>query len=116
MDFNFLDAVLLYLDPSSISPQFHRWQPPQLQELQIHGLTLLTNLLPLIPEYIHNLKTHELLVRMMQSYTDDQRRMACMKAIIQASKFEFFKNNFNNSGIIDALLDIIAEGSSVPLD
>ena len=33
IDFNFLHAILLYLDPDSKNPQFKRWQPPQQQEL-----------------------------------------------------------------------------------
>ena len=39
-----------------------------------------------------------------------------MKAILQASKFEFFKTNFHNSGLIDVLLDIIKSGTDVHLD
>ena len=39
-----------------------------------------------------------------------------MKAILQASKFEFFKTNFNNCGLIDVLLEIINSGTSVHLD
>jgi hypothetical protein len=116
MDQNFLNCILMYLDPHSNNPQLHRWQPPQLQELQIHGLSLLCNLLPLIPEYIHSLNAHQYFVKMMQVYTDYERRMACMKAILQASTFEFFKANFHNSGLIDVLLDIIKSGTDVHLD
>lgn len=82
IEFNFLNAILMYLDPESKNPQFKRWQPPQLQELQVHGLTLLSNLLPLIPETIHQLKSHEFFVKMIASYSDYERRLACMKAIL----------------------------------
>lgn len=116
MEQNFLNAILMYLNPQSSNPQLHRWQPPQLQELQIHGLSLICNLLPLIPEYIHSLNTHQYLVKMIQSYTDYERRIACMKAILQASKFDFFKANFNNSGLVDVLLDIVDQGTDVHLD
>lgn len=33
MNQNFLNCVVMYLDPNSSNPQIHRWQPPQLQEL-----------------------------------------------------------------------------------
>jgi hypothetical protein len=116
IEFNFLNAILMYLDPDSKNPQFKRWQPPQLQELQVHGLTFLSNLMPLIPETIHQLKSHEYFVKMIACYSDYERRLACMKAILQASKFEFFKNDFNNSGLIDVLLEIINQGTAVHLD
>jgi hypothetical protein len=64
-------------------------------------------MLPLIPEYIHSLNTHEYLVKMISGYSDYERRLASMKAILQASKFDFFKTNFNNSGLVDVLLEII---------
>jgi len=70
----------------------------------------------LIPETIHALRAHEYFVKMIASYSDYERRMACMKAILQASKYDFFKNDFNNSGLIDVLLSIVNEGTSVHLD
>lgn len=77
-----MNALLIYLDPSSNNPQMHRWQPPQLQELQIHALSLICNMLPLIPEYIHSLNAHEYLVKMISGYSDYERRLASMKAIL----------------------------------
>lgn len=82
----------------------------------MHALSLVTNLLPLIPEYIHSLGIHVNFVKMMQSYSDYERRNACMKAILQASKFEFFKTDFNNSGIFEQLVAIIEQGTGVNLD
>lgn len=52
----------------------------------------------------------------MQVYSDYERRIACMKAILQASNFEFFKANFHNSGLQDVLLEIIKSGTDVHLD
>jgi len=72
--------------------------------------------MPLIPEYIHRLNAHQYFVKMMQIYSDYERRIACMKAILQASKYDFFKVNFNNSGLVDVLLDIIKSGTDVHLD
>lgn len=53
---------------------------------------------------------------MIQVYQDYERRIAAMKAILQASKFDFFKSNFNNSGLVDVLLEIIDQGTDVHLD
>jgi hypothetical protein len=116
MDQNFLNCIMMYLDPHSNNPQMHRWQPPQLKELQIHGLSVLCNLMPLIPDFIHGLNAHQYFVKMMKVYTDYGRRIATMKAILQASKFEFFKTDFHNSGLIECLLEIINQGTEVHLD
>ena len=53
---------------------------------------------------------------MMQQYTDYERRMACMKAILASSKYDYFKNDFYNSGLCDVLVEIIGQGSDVQLD
>jgi hypothetical protein len=72
--------------------------------------------LTIIPEYVHSLGVHVNLVKMMQQYTDNERRMACMKALLAASKYEYFKNDFYNSGLMDVLVDIIAQESGVGLE
>ena len=114
----FLNYLIMYLDnrDTSNNPQLTRWQPPQVSELQIHGLSIICNLLTLIPEYVHSLGVHTNFVKMMQTYTDYDRRHACMKAILQASKFEYFKADFNNSGLVDVLIEIIQCGTEVNLD
>ena len=114
----FLNYLIMYLDnrDTSNNPQLTRWQPPQVQELQIHALSIICNLLTLIPEYIHSLGVHHNFVKMMQTYHDYDRRHSCMKAILQASKYEYFKVDFNNSGLIDVLIQIIQQGTEVNLD
>ena len=79
-------------------------------------MSLLCNFLPLIPEFIHSLGMHKYLVKMISTYDDYDRRNACLKAILQASKFEYFKNDFNNSGLVDVLLKIIGSGIEVHLE
>jgi len=44
----------------------------------------------------------------MQQYDDYKRRMASMKAILAASKYEYFKNDFYNSGLMEVLVSIIS--------
>lgn len=53
---------------------------------------------------------------MMETYTDYKRQMACMRALLQASKYEIFKKDLNNSGLIDVLIGIIEQGVDVNLD
>ena len=48
-----VSALLAYLDPSSPALSAHRWQPPQLNELQIHGLSVLSNVISLVLEHLH---------------------------------------------------------------
>lgn len=114
----FLSSIIMYLDDreTSSNPQLTRWQPPQVQELQIHGLSLICNLLTIIPEHVHSYGVHLNLVKMMQTYTDFSRQNACMRAILQASKYEFFKNDFCNSGLMDVLIGIIEQGTDVNLE
>ena len=113
---NFLSALMMYLDPESKNPQFRRWQPPQQQELQVHALAVFCNLMNLIPETIHAMQAHVFFVKMIQKYSDYERRLACMKTILQASKYEQFKQDFNNSGLVDVLLEVIGQGTTVHLD
>ena len=72
--------------------------------------------MPLIPEVIHSLGITQHFVKMVSTYDDYDRRNACLKAILQASKFDFFKNEFNNSGLVDVLLSIIASGTKTHLE
>lgn len=50
---SFLKALLLYLDPNSIegNPVITRWAPPQLLELQIHALNIVSHLVALVPQH-----------------------------------------------------------------
>lgn len=84
MSSGFLRYLIMYLDnrETSSNPQLIRWQPPQAQELQIHALSIITNLITLIPEYVHSLGVKSNLVLMMQTYSDYERRIACMRAIL----------------------------------
>lgn len=52
----------------------------------------------------------------MQTYTDFSRQYSCMRAILQASKYDIFKNEFNNSGLIQVLIGIIEQGIDVNLE
>jgi hypothetical protein len=50
---DFLSAILMYIDPSNSGFTANRWQPPQLKEIQIHGLSVLSSMIVLVPEHFH---------------------------------------------------------------
>jgi len=51
----------MFIDPNSQAASVQRYQPAQLSELQIHCLSLLTNIIPMIPEHFHQLNGHMIL-------------------------------------------------------
>jgi hypothetical protein len=38
-----------------------KWFGPQLIDLQIHGLDILTNLIPILPKHVHEVGGHKIL-------------------------------------------------------
>ena len=85
----------MFLDQSINSTQsIARYQPPQQKELQIHVLTILTNLIPLVTENFHQLNGHLILAQFLTQYNDYDRRINCMKAICATSTFSFFKKDY----------------------
>jgi len=113
---NFVNSVLMYIDPNNSSLSTYRWQPPQLKEIQIHGLSILSTLLTLVPEHFHELCGHQTLIKFLSSYNDYERRQACMKAILNTSTYDAFKKDFAKQNIMDVLLDIVQNSKDNPLD
>ncbi len=52
----------------------------------------------------------------MSAYNDYDRRIACMKALLNTSNYEYFKKEFAEKGIMDILLDIVQNVKENPLD
>ena len=93
---NFMKALFLYLDPASVEQNqvVARWAPPQLLELQIHALNIISHLIALVPSHVHEIGGHFTLALFLQSYPDIPRRTAAMMAILSAAGFDFFKVEF----------------------
>lgn len=87
-----------------------------MKEIQIHGLSVISSLLPLIPEHYHSINGHVTLIQFLSAYNDYERRIACMKALVNTSTYDYFKIDFADKGIIDILLDIIQNTKDNPLD
>jgi len=47
------------------------------------------------------------MINFLSVYTDNERRGACLKALLNCSEYEFYKSEFAEKGIVDILLDII---------
>jgi len=73
-------------------------------------------MLPLIPEHMHQINGHVTLIHFLSTYNDYERRISCMKAILNTASYPFFKKDFTDKGIIDILLDIIQNAKDNALD
>ena len=56
------------------------------------------------------------LIQFLSTYNDYERRLACMKALLNTSTYEYFKREFAEKGIMDILLDIVQNQKENPLD
>lgn len=56
------------------------------------------------------------MIQFLSSYSDYERRLACMRAILNTSTYEGFKKDFAERGIMDVLLDIVQNSKDNPLD
>ena len=111
MQKNFLSALLLYLEPVSIekNQKITRWNPPQLLELQIHALNIVSHLVGLVPQHFHEIEGHKILARFVQMYTDIPRRKSALMAILNCTFFEFFKIDLEQSNLIKTMIELIKE-------
>ena len=103
--------LLLFLDPAqSTLPSIARYQPGQLRDLQLHVLSVITNVSPMLPEHFLQINGHSVLVTFLREHsTDYERRMAVMRAIsTSTAKLEEYKRAYaERGGIIELLIQII---------
>jgi hypothetical protein len=67
----------------------------------------MSSIIPLIPEQFHSINGHVTLIHFLSAFSDYERRIACMKALLHTSTYEYFKKDFADKGIVDILLDIV---------
>lgn len=87
-DVDFLKYLLLYIDPSSNSYAVNRWSAPQLREIQLHALSVLSNIILYMKDDFEQKKGLSCLTKFLSSNTDPERREKCLKAFNNASLFE----------------------------
>ncbi|CAG9327086.1 unnamed protein product [Blepharisma stoltei] len=112
---DFLPALLLYLDPSQKNQAISRWQQPQLKEIQMHALNTIFHILPIFPEHFQQQNGNYCLVHFLSSYSDNERKLATLKALEVASQFQEFKTELAEEGLFDTLLDIVQSEADYPL-
>lgn len=103
----FINALIFYFNTDQSILAAHRWQAPQLREMQLHALAVITNIIVIMPEQFRQIEGHKVLIRFLSQYADTERRLACTKAILNAAGHDFFKKEFAEEGIMDILMDII---------
>lgn len=89
-----------------------RWQGPQLQEIQIHALHIIGNLISVMPQHFYDIGAHQVLVLFLQNYSDKKRRLSALKALLDASPYELFKADFNQFGLVESLIDIVSNSQA----
>mmetsp|Transcript_23464 Transcript_23464/g.23428 ORF Transcript_23464/g.23428 Transcript_23464/m.23428 type:complete len:393 (+) Transcript_23464:1155-2333(+) len=109
-------ALMMYVDPNDTSLLNQRWQPPQIKEIQLHALSIVFNLIPLVPEHFHARDGHSILINFISTYSDYDRKHACLKALLNTSEYDYFKKDFSEGGIMEILLDIIQNVRDNSLD
>eukprot|EP00826_Nyctotherus_ovalis_P063893 TRINITY_DN9369_c0_g1_i11.p1 TRINITY_DN9369_c0_g1~~TRINITY_DN9369_c0_g1_i11.p1 ORF type:complete len:608 (+),score=219.86 TRINITY_DN9369_c0_g1_i11:633-2456(+) len=107
VDHKFITALAFYFGNDQTVFAAHRWQAPQLREMQLNALSVITNIIVIMPEEFRQVEGHKILIRFLSQYPDTERRLACSKAILNAARHEFFKKEFAEEGIMDILMDII---------
>ena len=107
VDSKFIRALAFYFSNDQSVFAAHRWQAPQLREMQLNALAVITNIIVIMPEEFRQVEGHKILIRFLSQYPDTERRLACAKAILNAAGHEFFKKEFSEEGIMDILMDII---------
>ena len=103
----FVASLLMYVDPNNTTLASQRWQPPQMKEIQLHGLAILFNLVPLIPEHFHARDSHSIFIQFLATYSDYERKLSCLKVLLNSSEYDFFKIDLGDRGIMEFLLEII---------
>jgi hypothetical protein len=107
VDYKFINALAFYFGNDQTVFAAHRWQAPQLREMQLNALSVITNIIVIMPEEFRQVEGHKILIRSLSQYPDSERRLACAKAILNAAKHDFFKKEFSEEGVMDILMDII---------
>jgi len=112
----FMAALLIYVDPAQSNLAVHRWQQPQLKEIQLHALSVITNILSLVPEHFQAQNGNNILIEFLSIYSDYDRRKSGLAALESASAYASFKVEIAEYGIFDILFDIIQNDKENPLD
>ena len=87
---NFIQSLLLYIDPLSNSYAVNRWSSPQLREIQLHCLTIMSSLIAYMKNYFYEKNGIFCMTKFLTntSSTDIEKKEKCLRAFVNASLFE----------------------------
>jgi hypothetical protein len=64
-------------------------------------------MIPILPKHVFDIGGHKILTIFLQTFTDLPRRRAVLLALLNASSFNYFKEELEEQGLIQSLLEII---------
>ena len=112
----FLEALLIYLDPGQSNAAMHNWQSPQLKDLQVQAMMTLRNCVPFVMEHFFQISGHLTLIQFMSFYQDQERRLSCLKALLVTSREPEMKQDFAEKGLTQVLLELVANDAENGLE
>ena len=75
---------------------------------------MITNVIPLVSDHFNQVQGHLILNQFLQTYDDQQRRVAVLKAISATATQEQFKKDYAElkTGIVESLISIVNSTST----
>lgn len=62
----------------------------------------------LVPEHVLDIGAHQQLAMFLKRFKENERRKACLKALLSAANFDFFKIELQQKNLIETLLEIVS--------
>ena len=113
---NFIQSLLLYIDPLSNSYAVNRWSHPQLREIQVHCLNILSNLILYMKNYFYEKNGLFCMTKFLTNSVDSEKQEKCLRAFVNASLFEEdYKLKIADEGVIDVLIDLIGSHEMIEI-
>ena len=104
--------MLDYIHPLSNNHAVIRWSAPQLREIQLHCLNILSNLIVFMKDYFYQKDGLFCLTKFLTNSNDHDKKEKCLRAFVNASVLdEEYKLKISDVGVIDVLLDLIGSDS-----
>ncbi|EAR84467.2 hypothetical protein TTHERM_00691650 (macronuclear) [Tetrahymena thermophila SB210] len=116
-DSAFIYSLLLYIDPLNDSYAVNRWSNPQLKEIQLHCLTILSSVIIYMKEDFAEKNGLFYLTKFLTNQDDPEKREKCLRVFNNASLFdEPYKLKITDEGVMDNLIEFLQNENDNPLD
>lgn len=105
----FIMSLLLYIDPLANSYAVNRWSKPQLREIQLHCLSILSNVILYLKDEFQNKNGLFALTKFLTNSSDHDKREKCLRAFNNSSQFEEdYKLKITEEGVLDNLIELLS--------